>query len=408
MSIEFQHAKLPNGLTILGEVRPGAHTAAAGFFVKTGSRDETAELMGVSHFLEHMMFKGTARRSAADVNREFDEIGANYNASTSQEVTCYWAHVLPEMLPRAIDLLSDMLRPSLRQEDFDVEKKVILEEIGMYADKPFWTVYEQAMEDYFAADPLAYRILGTPRTIERMTRDQMRGYFEQRYSADNIVVALAGRIDFQRCVEQIGAACGSWRRTGAGRVTRPLGGRPGRRGIVKPDASMHYVLGLMPGPGAQDEARYAAAVLATVLGDSDGSRLYWKLIDPGLAEEADFSLHSFDAVGTYMVYASCDPDHAAAVEQGLNDVLSTAGENLTSDETARAVAKIAMDLTIQNERPAGRMMAVGGQWVYLNRYVPLDEELRRIESVDVGALRELIERYPLAPTTLVRLSPQQT
>ena len=158
MPIQFQIATLDNGLTILAEVNPDAHTAAAGLFVKTGTRDEPGQLMGVSHFLEHMMFKGTARRSADDVNRDFDRIGANYNASTSQETTNYWAHVLPEFLPDAIDLLADILRPALRQEDFDMEKNVILEEIGMYADRPFWVAYEHAMARFFAGHPLGRRI----------------------------------------------------------------------------------------------------------------------------------------------------------------------------------------------------------------------------------------------------------
>lgn len=406
MTTAFRQTTLPNGLVILGEINPQAHTAAVGFFVKTGSRDEIAPLMGVSHFLEHMMFKGTARRSAADVNREFDQIGANYNASTSQEVTSYWAHVLPEMLPRAIDLLGDMLRPALRKEDFEVEKNVILEEISMYADKPFWTVYEQAMADYFGADPLAFRILGTNQTITDLKREAMMEYFNHRYSADNIVVTLAGRLDFDRCVQQLAGACGNWNRTGAQRTVKPIAPATNDRRIAKADASMFYLAGLMQGPSAQDEERYAAAVLGTILGDSEGSRLYWKLIDPGLAEEADFSHHSFDRIGSYMVYASCDPANAAQVEEGMMQVLAGADQDLSDDEVTRAVSKIAMDMTLQNERPAGRMMALGGQWIYLGRYLPMEEELNRVERVTVRSLRELIEKYPLKPTTIVRLTPE--
>jgi predicted Zn-dependent peptidase len=180
MSIRFNQTTLDNGLTIIAEPDDAAHTAAVGFHVKTGARDEPAELMGVSHFLEHMMFKGTARRTAADVNRDFDRIGASYNASTSHEVTTYHAHILPEYMPEAIDLLSDMLRPALRVEDFTTEKQVILEEIGMYADRPFWVVYEQALERFYGLHPLSFRVLGTVESITALTRDQMQNYFSRR------------------------------------------------------------------------------------------------------------------------------------------------------------------------------------------------------------------------------------
>ena len=141
----LRSATLSNGLVILGEVDAAAHTAAAGFFVRTGARDEPTPLMGVSHFLEHMMFKGSDRRTAFQVNEDFDRIGASHNAFTSGEMTCFHAHVLPEHLPAAVDMLADILRPALRQADFDEEKGVILEEIAMYEDNPFMALYERMM-----------------------------------------------------------------------------------------------------------------------------------------------------------------------------------------------------------------------------------------------------------------------
>ena len=141
MSVTFHQARLENGLVIIGEQDPNAHTTAGGFWVSTGARDERPELMGISHFLEHMMFKGTDKRSAEDVNRDFDAVGAVNNAFTSSEMTAYWAHVLPEKMDDTIEILADILRPSLRQDDFTSEKQVILEEIAMYDDQPFWVVY---------------------------------------------------------------------------------------------------------------------------------------------------------------------------------------------------------------------------------------------------------------------------
>src|SRR5256885_2890839 len=140
----FHHPVLPNGLTIIGETSPSARSAAVGFFVRTGSRDETPEVSGVSHFLEHMVFKGTPNRTALDVNQDFDRIGAHYNAFTSEENTVFYAAILPEYLPEAVDILADILRPSLRGEDFELEKKVIIEEIGMYEDQPMWAAHDPA------------------------------------------------------------------------------------------------------------------------------------------------------------------------------------------------------------------------------------------------------------------------
>ena len=405
MTAQFRHATLDNGLTVIAESDAAAHTAAVGFFVKTGARDESRELMGVSHFLEHMMFKGTARRSAADVNRDFDRIGANYNASTSHEVTMYYAHVLPEHLHEAIDLLADILRPALRVEDFTTEKQVILEEIGMYSDRPFWLVYEQALERFYGEHPLSFRVLGTNESIAALTRDQMHEYFAQRYSPDNIIVSLAGRIDFDAAVRQIARDCGGWQRTGAQRDHGTIMPQGRETSVRREKVNMHYLLGIAPGPSAQHEERYAAAVLGQVLGDTDNSRLYWELIEPGLAEELDFSHHPHDGTGTFMWYASCRPENAEEVERRLLRVLDAAHEGFQEREVERAVSKIAMDLTLQNERPAGRMMALGGQWLYLGEYLPLPEVLKRVQAVTPDALKALVEKYPFKPRTLVRMSP---
>src|SRR5580704_18451331 len=146
----FHSQKLPNGLQVIAETSPSARSVALGFFVRTGSRDETPEVSGVTHFLEHMVFKGTPRRTALDVNRDFDRIGAHYNAFTSEENTVFYAAILPEYLPQAVDILADILRPSLRGEDFEMEKKVIIEEIGMYEDQPTWSAYDNAKKAFFA------------------------------------------------------------------------------------------------------------------------------------------------------------------------------------------------------------------------------------------------------------------
>src|SRR6516225_3464365 len=150
---------------MIGETSPSARSVALGFFVRTGARDETTDVSGVTHFLEHMVFKGTPRRTALDVNRDFDRIGAQYNAFTSEENTVFYAAVLPEYLPQTVDILSDILRPSLRDDDFDMEKKVIIEEIGMYEDQPMSSAFDQARHLYFGEHPLGQSILGTKETV---------------------------------------------------------------------------------------------------------------------------------------------------------------------------------------------------------------------------------------------------
>ena len=405
MAIEFKQITLDNGLRITAEVNDAAHTAAGGFYVKAGTRDEAEPLMGVSHFLEHMMFKGTERRTADDVNRDFDRIGAVHNASTSQEVTNYWAHVLPEYLGNALDVLSDMLRPSLRDDDFNMEKNVILEEIGMYADRPFWVVYEHAMASYFAEHSLGYRILGTNESITALKRDEMLGYFQQRYSPDNIVVAMAGRLDFDACVDQLTEACGGWERTDVQRDHPRIAPQAVDQTHRDAKVHRHYIAALSPAPAEQDDEAYAAAVLSNLIGDDDGSRLYWKLIDPGLADEAELAHQGHDRTGTYLSYASCDPARANQVESLFREVLDGAADDLTEAEVERSRNKIAMSMTLQNESPMGRMGALGRQMLYLEAYRPLADEIERILSVTADDLRALLKQYPLTPTATVRLSP---
>src|SRR5712692_3447785 len=213
----FHKQSLKNGLQIIGETNPSARSVALGFFVRTGSRDETSPVSGVTHFLEHMVFKGTPHRTALDVNRDFDKIGAHYNAYTSEENTVFYAAILPEYLPQAVDILADILRPSLRVEDFDMEKNVIIEEIGMYEDQPMWSAYDHAKRIYFADHPLGNSILGTPESIRALRRDQMHAYFERRYVAPNITVVAAGNLDWPRFVALVEEHCTGWSQGSAGR-----------------------------------------------------------------------------------------------------------------------------------------------------------------------------------------------
>lgn len=407
MAIRFHKHTMPHGLTVIAEENPSAHTSAVGFFVRAGARDESAAQMGVSHFLEHMMFKGTARRSAEDVNREFDEIGANYNAFTSQEMTAYWAQVLPEYLSHSVDLISDMLRPALRGDDFDMEKKVILEEISMYDDRPADRLQDVLLETWFGQHPLGYRVLGFKDTVSALTADQMRAYFEHRYSPDNIVVSLSGKLSFDAVVEQLEKATANWQATGAKRDYALPKPQALMRSLTDANVTRHYVAMICPGPSAQDESRYAARILADLLGDSEGSRLYWSLIEPGLADSADFSFAPQDQWGNYFGFASCDPERGQQVEEILLQTLDTAAEAVTQEEIQRAKNKIATLATLQGESPTGRMHSLGSKWLYQGEYLPLPQELARIMAVSLDEVRDLAASRPFSPRALVRLGPEE-
>jgi predicted Zn-dependent peptidase len=406
MTLQFKHATLSNGLDVIAEINDASHSAALGFMVKAGSRDESADLAGVSHFLEHMMFKGTPTRNSQQVNEEFDAMGAKNNAFTSNEVTCYWAQVLPEFTERALDLLADMMRPSLRVEDFDMEKKVILEEISLYLDRPNHVLFEAVMADHFQNHSMAGSVLGTKESITALGRDAMKTYFDGRYGPGNMVLAAAGKIDFEEFVKLAEKYCGHWKHLDVQRVyTEPLL-TPKRRHISDPKLKRHYIAGLCPGPSAQDDARYPAMVLSDVLGDHEGSRLFWALVEPGLADEADFSFYPHDRTGSFLVYASCDPERAAQVEGILlNELNKVLNEGLTEEEVQRSKTKIESGTVLQGESTLSRMRGLASRWIYNREYKSLEEDLAKLESITRKSMLGVATAHHFAPMTLTTLGP---
>ncbi|MFO0965053.1 MAG: pitrilysin family protein [Gemmataceae bacterium] len=406
----FHHNTLPNGLTIIGEVIPAAQSVAVGFFVKTGSRDESEDVWGVSHFLEHMVFKGTQRRNYLDVNIEFDSIGAMYNAFTSEENTVFYAAVLPEYLPRAVDLLSDILRPALRGEDFNMEKKVILEEIGMYEDQPMWCAYELAKKAYFAGHPLGRSVLGTNHSITELTRDQMQAYFDRRYVAPNITVALAGNFDWEAAVALIEKHCGGWPRGAAPRGNRrELPGSAAFEVVPKKKVNQEHVFMISPAPSASSPLRHAADVLAMILGDDSGSRLYWSVVDRGLADSADVGFHDYDGTGTFFTSYTCEPKNAQKVLGIIQGVFrQTQHDGVSEEELAQAKSKVLSRIVRASERPMGRMQALGMSWTYLKKYRSMDDELKAFEAVTTKKIDQVLEKYSLEKPTVLALGPLKT
>ncbi len=298
--MEFREHRLANGLEIIAECNPQAYSTAMAFFVRAGSRDESDAQSGVSHFLEHMAFKGTDRRSAADVNRELDELGASSNAFTSEEQTVYFATVLPEYQTPALDLLCDIMRPSLREDDFDTEKQVILEEIAKYDDQPPFGAYEKGMAIHFGQHPMARSVLGTKQSVGKLSPQQMRDYFQLRYCPNNMALVAAGNVDFDGLVAQAEEACGQWEPQSAERSTPRAGFHPRCEVFSNENASQQYVVQIANGPASEDPSRYAARLLSTIVGDESGSRIFWELVDTGRAEYAAMWTHDFQGTGIYM------------------------------------------------------------------------------------------------------------
>jgi predicted Zn-dependent peptidase len=408
--VPFHSHVLDNGLEIIGETSPSARSVALGFFVHTGARDETPEVSGVTHFLEHMVFKGTPHRTADEVNRDFDRIGAHYNAFTSEENTVFYAAILPEYLPQAVDILADILRPSLRVEDFDMEKKVIIEEIGMYDDQPMWSAYDRAKQLYFADHPLGKSILGTVQSIRALTRDQMHAYFRRRYVAPNILVAAAGNFAWGELLRLVEERCGGWDSSPAGRKGVRAAPGSGRFEVFKKaKVAQEHVFLVSPGPPASAPLRYAADTLALVLGDDSGSRLYWELVDPGRADSADSSFHDYEGTGAFYTSFSCEPRKTAKNLAIVHGVLrAVQQEGITEEELRQAKSKILSRVVRSSERPMGRMQAVGTAWTYLHKYRTVDEELKAFDEVSLKAIRKLLDRYPLDRVTTLALGPLGT
>ena len=403
----FHQQQCSNGLTIIGEVIPEARSAAVGFFVRTGSRDETVEESGVSHFLEHMLFKGTKKRDAAQVNKDFDKIGANYNAFTSEENTVFYASTLPEYHLDATEILADILRPSLRSADFEMEKKVIIEEIGMYEDNPGWMVFDHARKLFFADHPLGNRVLGTTQSITDLKRDQMLDYFQRRYIASNITLVASGNFEWEKFLKKAEKLTTNWKFGMARRDhIRQTSGSAEFKLLEKKTTTQQNVVMICPGPPAASPLRYAANLFAMILGDQSGSRLYWSLVDSGLAESADCSFHEYDGAGAFYTSFSCDPKQTHKnLEIVIKQIHELITKGITEEELEQAKSKVLSRIVRAGEKTMNRLQEVGMTWVYLRKYKSVDEDMQTYEKVNLRQMQQLIERYPLLRLTTTAMGP---
>lgn len=404
--MRFEQKTLSNGMVLIGEVNPSAKSAAVGFFVRTGSRDETLEINGVSHFLEHMLFKGTETLSAQEVNEAFDRKGAQFNAFTSEENTVYYASVLPEYLPEIVELWSGLMRPSLRTADFDIEKNVIKEEIAMYEDTPTFDVVDRCRTLHFGSHPCGNSILGTVESIDALTADQMRAYFGRRYAPNNLVVACAGNFQWDRFCEVVESRCGTWDPQD---VDRPLTHYEGTKQIErlgKPSLSREHICLAHNGVSAQDPKRFAASLLALIVGDDFGSRFYWELVDKALAEAAMMQFSPMDGTGMFYTYLRCSTQNAPRVKEIVSGILKdliTTG--VTEHELVKARNKVLSALVIKNELSMGRLLDLGFNWMYLGTYRAIEEDVEAIKAVTLDEVNALVGELNLDSYTQYSLGP---
>ncbi|MDR1140155.1 MAG: insulinase family protein [Planctomycetaceae bacterium] len=410
--MQFRKTQLDNGLEVIAEINEAAYSVSFGFFVNTGSRNETPEIAGVSHFLEHIAFKGTENRTAEEVNRRLDEMGADANAFTTEEQTVFFASLLPELLGDAVELLGNLLRPALRQDDFETEKQVILEEIRMYDDQPPFGADDKSRELFFAGHPLANSVLGTIESVSNLAIDQVRCYLEEQYCPENIVLIGTGRLDFDQFVQKAESVCGHWKslqNTAVEKKKQELRRVRGHRGfhrIFKESAAQQYTLLLSDAPSAGDADRFTAGMIANMIGDDVGSRLYWELVDSGVADSAELGTNEFFDNGFFATGLSSEPEYAEEVLDRTRKIYGETTLNcLTQEELDRSKNKILSRLVLANERPSGRLFSIGGDWTVHRQYRTIRQDLEEIRRITLDNVETVLKKYPLNDHLLVTVGP---
>ena len=394
----FYTHRLSNGLQIVGQPMPDFESVAVSYYVHTGSRDEPdPSVAGVSHFLEHMVFKGTRTLDWQQIPREFNKIGAELNAFTSHEATVYFARVLGEYLERAVELLSDMMYPRLAESDFETEKEVIVNEIARSEDQPYNLAYRRMMQIYFGNHPLGHDVLGTRESIRNMRVEQMRNYWDRRYGANNLILSIAGNFDWQHIIRLAEQHCSNWRTGDAGRdIARYEPAQPINQVVVDKNLKQQIMIIAMPSVDVKDPDYYAAALGCSIFGDGDGSRLYWNIYHKGLAESAGAGIWAMEGTGITIMEANTTPERAPQVLKLLRSELDSLLEDgVHEDELRRAKDKWISNLVLSSESTFSRMRALASDWVTEGRLVSLDEEIERVEKVTTDDVMRALRRFPM-------------
>lgn len=402
---------LPSGVRILSERVHGARSSTIGYWVAVGSRDELPATFGSTHFLEHLLFKGTASRSALDIAVSFDAVGGEHNAMTAKEYTCYYAKVQDRDLPMAVDVLSDMVTSSIIDSaEFETERGVILEELAMADDDPSDVTSERFFEAVLGEHPLGRPIGGNPQTIGAATRASVWEHYQANYRARDLVITVAGAVDHDELVLAVTRAL-----TAAGWdlsiEARPVERRDSTLGVIergsplvvvqRPIEQANILLGVAGIP-ASDDRRSTMAVLNSVLGGGMSSRLFQEIREKrGLAYSVYSFSPSYSDAGLFGLYAGCSPSKAGQVtELLLAEFRALARGGISADELSRAVGQLSGASALALEDSDTRMSRLGRAELTLGEFADLDESLRRLALVTPNDVQELAEELASRPISI--------
>jgi predicted Zn-dependent peptidase len=419
-STTVRRTVLPGGVRVLSEHMPGLRSATIGVWVGVGSRDEAEGHHGSTHFLEHLLFKGTSRRTAMDIAAAFDAVGGEANAATGKEYTCYYARVLDADLPMAVDVIADMVTSAtLAEDDVMSERGVILEELAMNDDDPGDVVHERFAEAVLGDNPLGRPIGGTPDSIRAVPRDAIWEHYQQHYRPEGLVITAAGGVEHDALCDLVVRALKSagWpehrdarplpTRVHAGDSSHPRGADSGTLLTVRRSVEQaHVVLGGL-GLRATDDRRFTMSVLNAVLGGGMSSRLFQEIREKrGLA----YSVYSFSAgysdAGYFGLYAGCTPSKVPEVVDLLtSEWQRIAAEGITEEELRRGIGQLAGGLVLGMEDTGSRMSRLGKAELVYGEFIDLDEALRRVRAVTAEQVRALAADLLARPRSLTVVGP---
>lgn len=403
---EVRRSMLPSGLRVITERIPSVRSASVGLWVQVGSRDERPEVAGAAHYLEHLLFKGTSRRSAAAIAEEIDAVGGELNAFTAKEHTCYYAHVLDEDLPLAVDLVADVVFEAVcGPRDFETERGVVLEEIAMRDDDPEDLLHDAFTEALFGGHALGRPVLGTEKSIQDMERDNLYSFYRKRYTLPRMVFSVAGNIEHAHVMRLVRKAVGD-RLSREGSAVAPRAGRAriadARKLVLHTDDTeqAHMMLG-MRGLDRHDERRFALNVLNAAVGGGMSSRLFQEVRERrGLAYQVYSSVGLYADTGTFAVYAGCQPDRLGETAGVIREVLvDVARGGLSDAEVARGKGQLRGALVLGLEDTSSRMSRIGKSELNYGDHLSVEATLARIDAVsadEVALLARELLRRPVA------------
>ena len=412
----IRRSVLPGGIRVLSEAMPAQRSATIGAWVAVGSRDETDGHHGSTHFLEHLLFKGTPSRDAMDIAATFDAVGGEANAATGKEHTCYYARVLDADLPMAVEVITDMITSALlNAEDVETERGVILEELAMAGDDPVDVVHEQFATAVLGPHPLGRPIGGTPETIRAVPRAAVVDHYRRTYVPSELVVTAAGAVDHDELCRQVldAVRAGGWEldpaaqpveRRSAGSDALPDVGRT--LTVRRTTEQANVILGCQ-GLTARDERRWTLSVLMTALGGGMSSRLFQEVRERrGLAYATYAFAASYAEAGTVGLYAGCAPEKTTQVVELLGRELDRiASEPMSAEELARAIGQLCGNLVLGLEDTGSRMSRLGRAEIVHGEITTLEETLERIRAVTAGQVQELAAELAARPRSLVVVGP---